>query len=123
MPSADNFLLLQGCLQALEDLLIAVRMHPKVNYAKFVVITVTQNLDITATATVPFRTYDCQKRARCERGTLRCRVNLAFLGHAKPTKTPTPGAPTIIVSAPFLKYGKQKCASGTATVWAFDPTP
>jgi hypothetical protein len=26
-------------------------------------------------------------------------------------------------SAPFLKYGKQRCASGTAVVWEDDPKP
>src|SRR5215211_5843689 len=28
-----------------------------------------------------------------------------------------------LLNAPFLKYGKQRCASGTAAVWEDDPTP
>jgi hypothetical protein len=30
---------------------------------------------------------------------------------------------TEVPSAPFLKYGTQKCASGASVVWEDDPTP
>jgi hypothetical protein len=57
---------------------MGLRFSQTSNYAKFSPVAVTRNLGITDTATGPFRAHDCQKRARCEHGTLRCRVLLGL---------------------------------------------